>query len=82
MKVRWTEFDSIGYNVARETIGDEVNTKDFEKEYTGDVIDKYHTFWGIPKFVVAMQDGRIKTVRMDVCVMVNGDKDGKKSETE
>lgn len=56
----------MAYRLALETYP-EANPKDFEHTYEGDVIDKYHTFWGIPKFVVAKPNGEITTVTMTDC---------------
>ncbi len=76
MVVQWTEFDALAYDVASKTYP-EANPKDFEKTFEGTVIDKYHTFWGTPKFVVALADGEITTVTMDKCkiVTMKGNKD-------
>lgn len=69
MIVQWTEYDAFGYHIASETYP-EANPKDFEREFRGKVLDKYQTFWGTPKFVVALQNGEIKTVRMSACKIV------------
>lgn len=66
IKVQWTEFNQIAYRLALETYP-EANPKDFEHTYEGNVIDKYHTFWGTPKFVVVKPNGEITTVTMTDC---------------
>lgn len=66
MKVQWTEFNQLGYQFASEAYP-EANPKDFECTFEGDVIDKYHTFWGTPKFVVVKPSGEITTVAMTKC---------------
>lgn len=72
MKVKWTEFDCLGYDLTRETFP-EANPQDFEKEYLGEVIETYKPLFGVPKFVVALPDGVITTVKMDVCRIVQED---------
>ena len=46
------------------------NPKEFEKVFTGVVIEKYVTFWGTPKFVVALPTGEIRSVPMTDCRIV------------
>jgi hypothetical protein len=75
MRVKWTEFNQEGYRIARESYP-EANPRDFEHAYEGEVVDKYHTFWGTPKFVVALPDGSITTVTMRDCRIVEEAKDG------
>lgn len=76
MRVKWTEFNQEGYRTAFEMYP-ETDPKIFEHTYEGEVVDKYHTFWGTPKFVVALPDGSITTVTMMDCRVVEEAKDGK-----
>ena len=76
MRVKWIEFNEAGYKAASDMYPSSVNPKDFETTFEGDVIDKYHTFWGTPKFVVALPDGRITSVNMTECRVI---KDGKEN---
>ncbi len=69
MKVQWTVFDHQGYRIAYETYS-EADVKDYEQIYEGEVLDRYQTFWGTPKFVVALPDGSITTVAMTDCRIV------------
>lgn len=77
MIVQWTEFDALGFSVAKENYPDNADPKDFDTLFEGKVLDKYHTFWGTPKFVVALADGEIRTVPMEKCriVTMKGNKD-------
>lgn len=71
MIVKWTEFDSLGYQYACDHYPEaNPNPKDYEKEFQGEVLDKYKPILGAPKFVVALPDGDIVTVRMDRCKIV------------
>lgn len=71
MRVTWTEFNDAAYRYALDNYPEQANPKDFEREFTGDVIDQFQTFWGTPKFVVALKDGSITTVRMTDCKIVD-----------
>ena len=79
MRVRWTEFNQEGYRIACETYPADADPRDFEHTFEGEVVDKYHTFWGTPKFVVALPDGSIKNVTMMDCKIVEEVKDGKEA---
>lgn len=57
MVVKWTEFDSLGFQYASEHYPEDAKVQDFEKEYQGEVLDKYKPILGAPKFVVALPDG-------------------------
>ena len=70
MKVQCTEFNSLAYNAAKESCGDFVNPRDYETTYTDTVIDKYHTFFGTPKFIVSLENGDITSVSMLKCKIV------------
>lgn len=70
MRVKWVVFDHEGYRIAHETYP-EANVKDFEHTYEGEVLGKYQTFWGKPKFIVALPDGCISTVSMVDCQIVH-----------
>ncbi len=67
-KVKWTEFNSAGYQVAVEKYSG-VRKEDFEKTYEGEVIDTFHPLIGTPRFVVALPDGEIKGVNMTACTI-------------
>lgn len=69
-KVKWTEFNSLGYQMATEN-QTAVNPKDFEKTYEGEVIDTYKPMFGSPRFVVALPDGEIREVKMTNCRIVS-----------
>lgn len=70
MKVKWTEVIPTEFNSAFADIPEEIRPKTIDVEYEGEVIDKYHTFWGTPKFVVALFDGSITSVSMLKCTIV------------
>lgn len=74
MKVQWKEtylIQDIG-----EDIGSGLRTGQvIENTYTGDVIHKYTSFWGVPKFVVLLDKGGIVTVKMNLCKLVAGTSD-------
>lgn len=69
-KVRWTEFNSAGYQLATENGAVGVDPKDFERTYEGEVIETYKPMIGSPRFVVAMPDGEIREVKMIACRVV------------
>lgn len=69
-RVTWNEFDRYGYDSANELYHGSANPKEFEKVFTGVVIEKYVTFWGTPKFVVALPTGEIRSVPMTDCRIV------------
>lgn len=50
-----------------------------EVEVTGDVIEQYRTIWGVPKFLVALDDGSLKTICANECRVIreNGNLDRK-----
>ena len=74
MTVTWTEFNGMAFEEAQRTDA-MANPKDYETQFTGEVIDKYHTFWGTPKFIVALENGSLVSVPMTKCRIV---KDGSK----
>ena len=79
MRVRWIEFNQEGYRIACETYPADADSRDFEPAFEGEVVDKYHTFWGTPKFVVALPDGSITNVTMMDCKIVKEVNDGKEA---
>lgn len=49
----------------------------------GDVVFRYRSFWGTPKFIVAIDDGSLKSVAMEKCHIVKkGQESGKEAENE
>lgn len=71
MIVEWMEFDLLGYHYACVHYPEaNPNPKDYEKEFHGEVLDKYKPLLRVPQFVVALPDGDIVTVRMDRCKIV------------
>ena len=69
--ISWIEFDSYGYQEACKFNPAATNPKDFEHTHKGVVIDSYHSFWGIPRFVVKLEDGNIITRKMEGCKIIN-----------
>jgi dUTP pyrophosphatase len=39
-------------------------------EVTGEVIEQYRTIWGVHKFLVALEDGSLKTICADECRVI------------
>lgn len=78
MRVQWTEFNAPAYRYALDHYPEQANPKDFEKNLEGNVIDQFQTFWGTPKFVVALNDGSITTVKMTDCKIVDYGKENPK----
>lgn len=71
-RVKWTEFNTMGYQLASEN-NTGVNAKDFEKTYEGEVIETYKPIIGSPRFVVALPDGEIREVKMTACKVTEFD---------
>lgn len=71
MRVEWSEFIDIPSATSGGMITD-VNQKPIvdntmEFQYEGEVVFRYRSFWGVPKFVVALDDGTLKSVSMEKC---------------
>lgn len=67
----------MSYQLDLATVPEQDRPKCFDIEYEGEVIDKYHSFLGIPKFVVALEDGSITTVSMTRCHIVKQEENEK-----
>ena len=68
-KVKWTEFNALGYQVAKENYP-EARREHFETTYEGVVIHTYSPLIGSPRFVVALPDGEIREVKMTACRVI------------
>ena len=67
MRVKWIENYYLPRNYG-ECIDNIFKRYDYDtKEYKGEVIHRYTTFFGVPKFIVSLDDGCIVKVRMDMC---------------
>lgn len=74
MKVQWSEFNSCAYKEACDAMGTGVaDPRDYEYEYKGEVVDKYHPIFGEPKFIVALESGDIVPVKMTQCKVLKED---------
>ena len=69
MRVQWIVFNQAGFDAAAKFYP-EADPKDFEVIFEGNVIDKYQTFWGTPKFIVELPDGVLTSVSMCKCKVV------------
>ena len=75
MRVKWIENYYLPRNYG-ECMDNIFNRYDYDtKEYEGEVIHRYTTFFGVPKFIVALDDGCIVKVRMDMCHTIDGEID-------
>lgn len=73
MRVFWREcfaFPMAGDDFTNEFCSQLTEQRVVEHTYMGDVIHTYRNFFGVPKFVVALDNMEIVTVRCDRCKII------------
>jgi hypothetical protein len=70
MRVRWTKMLSASAAMRIYESYPEANACDFDIDYEGEVIGTTKSFWGATYLVVALDDGRIMEVDIDIAKQI------------
>ena len=68
MKVKWTEFDSLGFSTAKSAYHEEANPDDFTTSHEGEVIDTFTSWW--TRCFLVNENGNIVKVRAEDCKII------------
>ncbi len=72
MKVQWSETNYIAYDYAVKNYPEDMpQMQEFTRQYEGHVIFTYRSFWGVPKFLVKLNDGTFRSVSCTRCKAVS-----------
>lgn len=68
MKVKWIEFDSLGFSTAKSAYPEEANPDDFITSHEGEVIDTFTSWW--TRYFLINENDNIVKVRAEDCKII------------
>ena len=68
MKVKWIEFDSLGFSTAKSAYPEEANPDDFIMFHEGEVIDTFSSLW--TRYFLINENNDIVKVRSEDCKII------------